>query len=169
MRELLNDISTPGQGIKAERNHMEDSVSVMKYCGIFALVYAGLMLAVNTLFHALNVDLGAGANAGMAIAAACGGVAAFVKDHGRSPSKGERRKLTWGSIAASILISLIGFFIMLTLAGHDPWAVFNEIFVKITPVLFGVAFIIVTLIYYLFLGVCYWWIGKIAARAYVRN
>ncbi len=58
---------------------------------------------------------------------------------------------------------------MLTLAGHDLWAVFNEIFVKITPVLFGVAFIIVTLIYYLFLGVCYWWVGKIAARAYVRN
>ncbi|MBU0800466.1 MAG: ABZJ_00895 family protein [Alphaproteobacteria bacterium] len=145
---------------------MRTSVSIIKYCGIFALVYAGLMFAMGMLSKAFDFNSSVSVNTGMLIAGAWVGTAAFLQDHRRSPNKHERRRLMGGSLAASVIVSLVGFYVTASFAGRDPILIFTEIVREITPVIFAVAVVIVMVGYYTILGLCYWWFGLIAAKVF---
>jgi hypothetical protein len=143
-----------------------ESVSVVRYCGIFGIVYAALLFAVNVLDHGFGMDLGRGVTSATLIAAAYGAVSFFLKDNGRVPDARERRRLTWGSIFISYVVSIVVASVVLSATGTSFWAMLSEINQKVTPILLGVAVIIVTLLYYLFLGLCYRVFGGIALKTW---
>lgn len=140
-----------------------ESVSIARYCGVFSIIYAVLIIVINVLDRS-GVDLGNAVTTASLITAVYGASAFFVRDHGRVPDSKERRRLAWGSIFISYLISIVIASFLLSLEGTSFGAVLGQVSEKITPVLLSVAIIIVTLIYYLFLGLCYRVFSGIALR-----
>lgn len=138
----------------------------MRYIGVFAFAYAGIMLALNIIMPLIGVHTGTGVQICTLFAAVYGTTAVFSKDHHRAPDRSERRRLTWGSLLASYVVSFIGAYIMLAVAGHDLLQIISDVNQKLTPILLGVAVIIVTLLYYVLMGLCYAMFGKIAARQF---
>lgn len=148
---------------------MGNSVSMQRYCVIYALVYAGCLALINVLGSIAEVNLGSGGNAGALVGSAYIAVSKFVRDNGRVPDTAERRRLTWGSILASYLVSLLAVWAIFTFSSEDHSELFDMIARKGVLFLAGVSFVIITLFYYLMLGVCFYLFGKIAARHYQPN
>lgn len=69
----------------------------------------------------------------------------------------------------AFFVSFGSVYLVMISSGESPWAVFVELLNRVTPVLFGVAFVIITLVYYLLLGFCYGCFGKIITRAHSKG
>ncbi len=140
------------------------SSPIIRYLGIFGLIYAGLIVSLNVLDRGFDVNLGNAANTAILIGSVYGAASFFVRDHGRVPDARERRRLTWASVLISYAISITALSFLLHLDGASVGALLKEVNEKMTPILFGVAVIILTLIYYLFLGLCYRAFAAIALK-----
>lgn len=142
----------------------QEQMAVRKYCGVFALAYALLMSTLVFCSVVLKLDIPGGANAGMAVASAYLAASSFVKDHGRAPSRRERRRLAWGSLFSALIVSSIGLYVAVALSGENPASFFAELVDKLTPILFGVVSVIAILVFYVVLGLTYWLVGGVVAK-----
>lgn len=133
-----------------------------KYIGVFTITYVAALILVQCV--AQFSHLPSGANAGVLVASVYISVNSFVKDWRRTPDRPERRGLSWGCLFASYVASLIVAFGVFTLNGESFITFLAELNEKMMPVLLGVAFIIVSLLYYIIIGICFSIFGKIAAR-----
>ncbi len=136
---------------------------------MFALSHVLAIRLVNEASDRFGIEPEGGVNMGMFAAAIAVTSISYTKAYGRAPDRSERRKLTWGSLFSSVLISLAAAWMLLTLEGEDPAAAFSEVVDKLTPILFGVAVIIGTLVYYVLMGIGYWVMGKVAEKVAASN
>jgi len=63
----------------------ENEVSIIKYVGLFALLYAILMTFINLLAHGFDIDLGSGTNIAMLMGASMVTSNQFVTINKRAP------------------------------------------------------------------------------------
>lgn len=84
---------------------MNTEVRVFPYAVRFGVAYAVALVLLAVVTTLIGIDSGAGSSIGSLIAAVLVAVGKFVKDHERVPNSKERRKLTWASLAASVLVS----------------------------------------------------------------
>lgn len=88
----------------------------------------------------------------------------FAKDNDAVPDKSQRRRLTWGCVLVSYLVGLISLVVVFALS-PETHVKFVETFSDSAAIfLTGVAFIIVTLIYYILMGIVFAVFGKIVAK-----
>lgn len=128
----------------------------------FTAVYAGLLALANIISHFLHLQVPGGVNAGIIVCAVYAAAASFAHKNGRVADKGERRRLTWGSLASSYGISAIAFYILLKT--NKSGMNLSEVITGAHIFLFVIALIIVTAVYYILLGALYLWFGKLAAK-----
>lgn len=159
-KEILAD-----QELSQGRELEHDSPALTRYVGIFAALYGVLLLALSVVMETFDLDLGKGASVGVPIAAVYGTCGFFAAAHGRAPDRSERRRLTWGSLLASYAVSFAAIYIGMAIAGEDFLQLISDVNQKLTPILLGVAVIIVTLVYYVLFGLMYWMLGAAAMRA----
>ncbi len=84
---------------------MDTDVKVAAYVVRFAIAYVLVLIALGLLMTLLEFNAGSGVSVGALIAGVAFAVSKFVKDHRRAPTPGERKRLTWWSLGASILVS----------------------------------------------------------------
>ncbi len=73
----------------------ESDAKLTKYVLIISGYYLAFMFVVNILAHGLNIDLGLSANIAMLFGVGYASAMKFVNDLKRSPSKKERRLLSF--------------------------------------------------------------------------
>jgi len=69
--------------------------------------------------------------------------------------------MTQGSLFFSFVVSFVASYILLSVNGLDPLALLTEWVDFVSPPLFGAAIIFMTLIYYLVLGIMFFFLGNI--------
>ena len=143
-----------------------EPVSVTGYVFIFSAIYAGLMVLVQILVHAFDIDLGSGANSGMLVGAGLGAMMKFVNDHKRPPIKSEKRRLIWLSILSCFGVSvLVGAIALFIVGGSAAFSEISEL-VGTLPIAAWVGILFgVTILYYVMLRINYGW----GARFYYKR
>jgi len=96
---------------------MNKDVSVFPYVVRFAVVYTLALACLSAAMAALNVHGNSGTSIVALIAAVAFTAARFVKDQRRTPTTGERKRLTWVSLDASICVSIV--LVIVLLASTD--------------------------------------------------
>ncbi len=87
---------------------MNTEVAIFPYVARFGIAYAVALVVFAIITSMLGLDGGAGSSMGALIAAVAVAASKFVKDHERVPTSAERKKLTWASLAASLVVSAVG-------------------------------------------------------------
>ena len=111
---------------------MNTEVAILPYVVRFGLAYTAALVIFAIIMTLLGVDSGTGSSMGALIAAVAVAAAKFVKDHERVPTSAERKKLTWASLGASILVSAVLVGLLLGITGQlgqisDLWEVFSKL------------------------------------------
>ncbi|MCP5414528.1 MAG: hypothetical protein H6961_07955 [Chromatiaceae bacterium] len=86
---------------------MNTEVAIFPYVVRFGIAYAVALIVFAIITSMLGLDGGAGSSMGALIAAVAVAASKFVKDHERVPTSAERKKLTWASLAASLVVSAV--------------------------------------------------------------
>ena len=85
---------------------MDPEVKIFPSVVRFAIVYAIVLVFVGVITTLIGIDVGFVGSI-VALTLAAENVAGrFVKDHQRVPSRRERNRLTWASLAMSLLVSI---------------------------------------------------------------
>lgn len=85
---------------------MESNVHVGKYVIRFGIVNLLLLVAIAVVLTLLGVDGNSGTSVAALIGAALAAGNRFLKDHKRLPNPSEKRRLTWLSLLAAVVVSL---------------------------------------------------------------
>ncbi len=135
-------------------------MSVFKAMLLFSLLYAVSLIVANLI----PVDIGYGANSCALIISVFASVHLFVKNNERVPEKSERRKMAWGFLLSSYVISFFAVLITARMNGFysDLMSLSEDSGIVIV---FCFAIIIVSLIYYLILGISIRIFGNLAAKS----
>ncbi len=145
---------------------MNSEVIIFPYVTHFTLAYAIALVIVAVIMEVFNIDGGQGGSIGSLLAAVMYSVSTFVKDQKRIPNTSERQWLTWSSLIASILVSLIlilgflGFVNQLSLLKQLPILV-SQVG---TGMIAGITIFVLGL-YALVLWFSYGWFAKMQYRA----
>lgn len=142
---------------------------VMSYVIWFALVHLGLLVLLAILASVFQFQLNAGASMGALIGAASLAGQRFVAGHGRPPVGREVTNLTWLSVAASWLISLIMLAPMVMFADANFKSELQTMWTTLGND--GVALITVaaTLVYALVLWISYGPLTRFIARSQAKS
>ena len=140
------------------------SISIKRYSFIYAGFFACLLISLNVVCSLLNIDVGMGLNMGVTIGAVFGTLTFFFKEQNRTPNKSELRRLTWGSLAAAYLVSLLAFLLILILDYQGARKIFSDLFTAVHPAIWLFAFAITTLIYALVIRVLYSIAGQLIEK-----
>lgn len=97
----------PGRKIFDKEIVMNTEVAIFPYVVRFGIAYAVTLIVLAIITSILGLDGGAGSSMGALIAAVAVAASKFVKDHERVPTSAERKKLTWASLAASLVVSVV--------------------------------------------------------------
>lgn len=140
----------------------DESVPVTRYVGLFAVIYCGLMIALNVLLQRFEFDVGRGASFGVLIGAAFVTIMTFVRRTKRPPNKQEKTILIWGSFGACFAVPLLGnFAINQIITNSEEWAAFGTSMLRASMPIW-LAFLIVAAINYVGLIMIYgWWAKKL--------
>jgi peptidoglycan biosynthesis protein MviN/MurJ (putative lipid II flippase) len=143
----------------------KNNISLIRYIALFSVIYAALMLLFNAVVYGFNIDIDSSANIAMLLGASYGTIARFVSEQKRTPNTLEKRKLIWGSILSSFIVSLAVVATVLTILGNpEAWDELNQLIHQLSiPIWLGIiAF--VTLLYYIVLNLVYGWGAKQFAK-----
>ncbi len=139
--------------------------NVIKHILIFSSVYGGLLLLLNLI----PLDLGSGVNAGVLVAAVCITSQKFVRSNDRAPNTSERRKLTWGCLFASYIVSAIILVFSSFILGVDYSEFLPATINDGMLFLIFMSLVLVSLIYYMALGIMFKVFCGICAKKYQEN
>lgn len=141
---------------------MNKEVQTFPYIIRFSLAYAAALILIAIIMEVLKVDSSTGSSMGSLIAAVSYTAFTFVKDHKRMPSTDERKKLTWLSLVASFIISLVLVIAFLGVVGElGLLTQLPSLLSQVGPFLMLGVFLFVVGIYYAGLWVSYGWFAKI--------
>lgn len=133
-------------------------VSIIKYVGLFALLYAILMAFFNFLAHGLGIDLGSGANIAMLMGASVITSNQFVTINKRAPKRPEKTKIILGCLLSSFAISVAGALILISVAlGAQGLTEIMRILPRLSTLTWLVIMAAVTLFHYLMLNLSFGW------------
>ncbi|MCQ4312827.1 ABZJ_00895 family protein [Pseudomonas stutzeri] len=136
----------------------ENEVSIIKYVGLFALLYAILMAFFNYIAHGLDIDLGSGANIAMLMGASVITSNQFVTINKRAPEKTEKNKMILGCLLSSLAISIVGTLILISVAlGTQGLAEITSILPRLSSLTWLIIMTAVTLFHYLMLNLSFGW------------
>lgn len=131
----------------------------LKYFLIFTAVYYVSHIAIQVVFELIGMD-GSG---GSIVAVLAGGVTAgrsFVADHDRLPTKRERWRLTLGSLACCVAISIVLTAIVVALV-PDFREVIDQLVARLSVIGLAIVIGVVVLVY---LGATYFAFGYLLSR-----
>jgi hypothetical protein len=94
----------------------DQGISLFRYVMVYSVAQI-IAMAIPIALLLVDVDLGDSANIIGAFLSACVTAYVFVKWRGRAPTKAERYRLAWLSLAAAWTISLIALSILVVVAG----------------------------------------------------
>lgn len=135
-----------------------NDVSIIKYVGLFALLYAILMAFFNLLAHGLDIDFGTGANIAMLMGAAMATYNQFVINNKRAPKQSEKNKIALGCLLSTFAISAVGILILISVAlGAPGLSEITGILPKLPALTWIVIMTVVTLFHYLMLNLSFGW------------
>ncbi len=139
-------------------------ISIKRYSFIYAGFFTGLLILLNVICSLLNIDVGMGLKMGVTIGAVFGTLTFFFKEQNRTPNKSELRRLTWGSLTAAYLVSLLAFLLIWILDYQGIRGIFSVLFTSVHPAIWVFAFAITTLIYALVIKVLYSIAGQLIEK-----
>lgn len=143
---------------------------VSPYAIRFGVVYALLILVLAAIWSALGIDSGSGVSMGALVAAAVYTAAKFVKDHKRVPSPGEKARLTWLSLLASWIVSImlpVGY--LMFVSGLKGLQQVAQGLSQLNPTIIVGVLLVVCLLYFTVLWFSYGWFAKTQFNGLVKK
>lgn len=135
-----------------------DNISIGKYVGLFALLYALTMALFNILAHGFDIDLGPGANIAILMAASMVTSNQFATINRRAPRKAEKTKIILGCLLSSFAISAFGVLTLTFIAvGIQETMEITSILPQLSTLTWLVIVTAVTLFHYLVLNLSFGW------------
>ena len=149
---------------------MNQESRVFPYVIRFGVVYALLIIVLAVIGSALDIGSGSGASMGALVAAAMYVAAKFVKDHQRVPSPDEKSRLTWLSLLASWIVSImlpVGYLAFASGSKGLEQAV--QGLSRLNPTIIVRVLLVVCLLYFTALWFSYGWFAKTQFNALVKK
>lgn len=149
---------------------MNREVDLTAYIAWFVLIYAAALIAIGTLLTVLDLDAGTSGSIAALIAAVMVTTARFVDREKRVPTREERKKLMWLSLAASILVSLVLTVGVLAILGQlGTIAALPGVIAQVELGLVVGILVFVAVLYILALWFSYGWFAKMHYKAKERK
>jgi hypothetical protein len=148
---------------------MTQNISVMRYWGLFALIYTMLLFAVIIAAEVLELKSNSGTNIGILLAAGFATSCLFVKKQGRAPVKAEARRLALGSCAAAVGVSLLATGFIFLIASAEEKKVIAALLQEISGGLLAIIMVIAFGITYAALIIAYGWGARKFEQILLKN
>lgn len=151
---------------KIEKIADEDNISLKKYNILFVSIYGAGLGLVNILYHMFNIDLGRSADMGVLIGCVMIILNSFYNDNDRLPTKYERKRLVFGNIFLSFVVSLVvvSLVILISPSGEEISKLIMGVLNKLSGGIWITIVLFVIGIYYILLSVLYIIFGKIISK-----
>lgn len=135
-------------------DQINQSFNSLKYLSLFAVFYIVTSLVASFILQYFEIERNFGISIGILIASAMAVSNKFVADESRVPARSEKHILIWGSIAISIVVSIIGLVLIAAIENIPVGEIF-AIFAQVPLSFLAIGMLLVTGAYWLILFFCY--------------